>query len=155
MKIPASIVVTLIILSLNTFGQSAGNDATYNQPETKLKKDSGKIIFQKYETGPSFKGGNEAWQKFLNKHIDYDVARFNNAPRGIYRVKVQFAIEPNGRLTDFKPLTRFGYGLEDEVLRALKKSPLWIPAVQSGKPVKSMYIQLVNFKVEVIYMPSD
>lgn len=137
----------------HAFCQSVSNDSPYKNPETKLKKDSSTIIFQKYESGPSFKGGNEAWLKFLNKHIDYDVARFNDAPRGIYRVKVQFTIQADGSLTDCKPLTRFGYGLEEEVIRALKKSPPWNPAIQSGKPVKSMYAQLVNFAVEVLDIP--
>jgi hypothetical protein len=38
--------------------------------------------------------------------------------------------------------------MEREVIRALKKSPPWTPAVQNGKPVKAVRIQQVVFDVD-------
>ena len=40
-----------------------------------------------------------------------------------------------GNLSDIKPLTNFGYGMEQEAIRVIKKSGKWIPAIQNGSEV--------------------
>lgn len=88
------------------------------------------------------------WQKYLSKAIDYDVAAFNDAPRGIYIVKVRFTVFEDGHVGNVVALTRFGYGLEREVVKALKKSPAWHPAIVNGKPVQADHLQTVRFVVD-------
>jgi hypothetical protein len=39
--------------------------------------------------------------------------------------------------------------MEEEVVRILKKSPKWSPAIQNGKPVKAYRRQPVTFMIEV------
>lgn len=44
-------------------------------------------------------------------------------------------------------LTNFGFGMEQEVIRTLKLSGTWNPAIQNGRPVKAYRKQPVTFQV--------
>ena len=99
------------------------------------------------ENEAHFSGGAVGWRKFLEKNLDPGVATKNLAPEGTYTVMVQFVIDKEGHVTDIKPLTKFGFGMEEEVVRILKKSPQWIPAFQFGRNVKAYRKQPVTFMV--------
>jgi hypothetical protein len=88
------------------------------------------------------------WADFLMKELDTNVPVRNGAPIGSYIVIIKFFVETDGSLGDFEPQTNFGYGMEDEVIRVLKKSPKWDPAVQNGKLVKAEKIQPIKFDVD-------
>jgi protein TonB len=79
--------------------------------------------------------------------LNPDVAVRNHAPEGTYMVTVQFVVDKEGHITDIKPLTKFGFGMEEEVIRILKKSPQWVPAIQFGRNVKAYRRQPVTFMV--------
>lgn len=51
------------------------------------------------------------------------------------------------QFSKFVPLTKYGYGMEQEVIRILKRSPKWIPAKQFGRAVSAYRIQPVTFQV--------
>jgi hypothetical protein len=53
----------------------------------------------------------------------------------------------DGSISDVKPLTQLGYGMEEEVLRIIKTGPRWVPAIQNGKMVKAFRKQPVTFVV--------
>ncbi|HET9432867.1 MAG TPA: energy transducer TonB, partial [Chitinophagaceae bacterium] len=71
----------------------------------------------------------------------------NFAPEGTYMVIVQFVVDKEGHITDIKPLTKFGFGMEEEVIRIMKKSPRWVPASQFGRNVNAYRKQPVTFAV--------
>lgn len=100
-----------------------------------------KIVF------PSFPGGEEAWKKFLVKNIRVIVPVDNGAPAGTYKAIVEFKVSQDGALSDFKPVTNLGYGMEQEIERLLKEGPKWIPGVADGKKVDSWIQQPVTFVV--------
>ncbi|MFN4314813.1 MAG: energy transducer TonB [Chitinophagaceae bacterium] len=50
-------------------------------------------------------------------------------------VSVQFIVDKDGNISDIKALTNNGYGMEAEVLRAIKKRAVWLPSAQ-GVPVR-------------------
>lgn len=112
------------------------------------KQDISNTIFTKVEIEARPGGEKNSWEEFLHKNINYDIAAFNEAPTGKYIVKVKFTVFKDGHLGDFIPLTKFGYGMEREVVHALKKSPDWKPAFQNGKAVDAYRIQTVTFVVE-------
>jgi periplasmic protein TonB len=93
-------------------------------------------IFSKVEIAPEFPGGVKAWQRFLEKNLDPKIAYNSGAPSGSYRVVVQFIVESDGNLHSLKPLTTHGYGMEEEIIRVMKKSPKWVPGIQNGRQVK-------------------
>ena len=98
-------------------------------------------------SSPSFAGGRPAWQQFLQKNINPNVPVDNGAREGTYTVVTQFMVNSNGRITDLKALTHFGHGMEEEVLRVMKLSPTWIPAMQDGRAVNAYTKQPVTFSI--------
>lgn len=94
-----------------------------------------------------FAGGINGWRKFLERNLDPSVPLNKRAPLGEYMVMAQFIVEKDGSLSGLKTLTRYGYGMEEEVMRILKKSPKWMPAMQFGVPVRAYRKQPVTFYI--------
>ncbi len=88
------------------------------------------------------------WEKFLLRHLRGDVPLDNGAPAGRYTVEIQFVVDKEGNISDLKPLTRMGYGMEEEAIRVLKKSDRWEPAIQAGYKVKAYRVQRITFVIE-------
>jgi hypothetical protein len=101
----------------------------------------------KVEIEASFPGGDAVWRRYLTLSLNSDVALNNHAPPGTYTVVIQFIVSKDGTITDVKPLTNHGFGMEDEVVRVIGKGPLWNPAIQGGKLVKAYRKQPVTFQV--------
>ncbi|HEV8270648.1 MAG TPA: energy transducer TonB [Chitinophagaceae bacterium] len=99
------------------------------------------------EKEAQFPGEEKGWRKFLEKNLNPDIPVKNRAPEGTYQVIVQFIVDKEGQITDIKPLTRFGFGMEEEVIRILKNSPRWTPAFQFGRNVKAYRRQPITFVV--------
>lgn len=87
------------------------------------------------------------WRRFLEKNLNPDVPVKNRAQEGVYTVIVQFVVDKDGNITDIKPLTNFGFGMEAEVVRIMQKSPKWVPAMQFGINVKAYRRQPITFVV--------
>jgi hypothetical protein len=119
------------------------------RPDTlKTSIDNADPTFEKVDIEASFPGGDAAWRKFLEKNLRGDVATENGAPAGIYTVLVQFIVDKEGNLSDIKPLTHWGYGMEKEVLRLIVISPRWSPASRNGRALKAYRKQPVTFMIE-------
>jgi hypothetical protein len=104
-------------------------------------------IFEKVETEASFPGGDAGWRKYLETNLDANTPVDNGAPMGKYTVYVQFIVNKDGSISDLKPLTNLGYGLEAEVIRIITKGPRWLPAIQNGHQVRAYRKQPVTFVV--------
>ncbi len=98
------------------------------------------------EIEAEFPGGSKAWQQFLMENIDPDAPE-TEAPTGEYKVIARFIIDKNGTIADVVTETKHGYGMEEEVIKVLKKSPKWIPANQNGRFVNAYRRQPVTFIV--------
>jgi hypothetical protein len=109
--------------------------------------DSGFVKFDKVEVEAAYPGGDKAWIQFLVQNLDAGIAAKKRAPVGAYTVIIQFIVNKDGTISDFAPLTNHGYGMEDEVIKVLKKSPNWKPAKQNGKTVRAYRKQPVTFQV--------
>lgn len=106
-----------------------------------------RIIFNKAEKTPSFPGGEKAWAAFLSKELNDSLAVSNGAPAGTYIVVIRFVVSRNGDISDVFAETKFGYGMEYEAARVIKKSPQWIPAEQNGHRVNFYLRQPITFVV--------
>jgi periplasmic protein TonB len=104
-------------------------------------------IFTKAEIAPEFTGGLKSWKTFLEKNLDASLAYRNGAPSGSYRVAVQFIVAKDGRLSAIKSLTKHGYGMEEEIVRVMKLSPKWVPAIQNGRQVNCYHFVPVTLIV--------
>ena len=105
-------------------------------------------VFEKVDVEATFSGGERAWRKYLEQNLNPNVPVENSAPVGIYTVIVQFIVDRTGAVSDIKTLTNFGYGMEQEVIRIMKQSPMWTPASQNNRTVKAYRKQPVTFVLE-------
>ena len=114
------------------------------------KKDSAtddSKIFSIVESEASFPGGDAGWRKMLEKNMNGTIPTDNGAPAGKYKVIVRFIVNKEGVVSDIKPETNLGYGMEAEVMRVIKKSGSWIPAMQNNKPVNAYRRQPITFMI--------
>jgi len=120
-----------------------------NLPDTVPVPDSSTDgrIFEKVDEEAFFPGGEETWRSYLGQNLNPSVPVDKGAPAGLYTVYIQFVVGIDGKIYDIKPLTKHGYGMEGEVIRILRKSPPWAPAVQNGQPVNAYRKQPVTFQV--------
>jgi hypothetical protein len=112
----------------------------------KPKSSSGPTL-TKVETEAQFPGGVPEWRRFLGKNLKAGVPVDHGAPDGSYTVMVQLLIEQDGTLSGIKPLTKHGYGMEEEVVRTMKLSPKWVPARQNGRVVRAYRKQPITFVI--------
>jgi periplasmic protein TonB len=112
------------------------------------KEDDPNKIFEKVEIEASFKGGEAAWRRFLEKNLNPSTPVDNNAPEGTYTVWVQFVVDREGAISDVVAQTKHGYGMEEEAVKVIKKGPKWEPAVQNGRKVKAYRKQPITFVVQ-------
>lgn len=135
----------LILVLLFSLIAASMLSQTLDIPDSSLSEER---IFEKVDVEATFPGGEGAWRKYLEKNLNPNVPVENGAPIGIYTVIVQFIVDKNGNISDVKTLTNFGYGMEEEVLRIIKKGPSWLPANQSKRPVKAYRKQPITFVIE-------
>ncbi len=93
-------------------------------------------------------GGMAAFYKAVAEIIRYPAEARKAGVQG--RVFVEFIINDDGSLTDFRVLKGVGHGLDEEAIRcvaeASKKCP-WLPGKQHGKPVKQRYTLPIIFRL--------
>jgi TonB family protein len=80
------------------------------------------------------KGGRNAFQKYLKEKMNYPEQALENKVEG--GVTVQFTVDANGQLGEFKIIKGIGYGCDDEVIRLIKEGPAWAPSQRNNQPVK-------------------
>jgi len=112
-----------------------------------IKEDDDKV-FVKVEVEASFKGGERAWLKYLEKNLDQNMPVKNGCKlAGTYTVIVQFIVEKDGSVSDVRALTNHGFGMEEEAIRIIKKGSDWVPAIQNGRQVKAYRKQPITFEI--------
>lgn len=89
---------------------------------------------------PQFPGGLDELNKFLIKNLKWPS---QDDVQG--RVYINFIVEKDGRLTNFKIERKLRPEFDKEALRVLKKMPRWKPATVNGKPVKCRDTVPINF----------
>ncbi len=78
-----------------------------------------------------YPGGGDAWEKFVKKNIDKKL-------KGKHEVEVHFEVAADGELSGFRLLNRAPNQKYEEVVRLLRLSGKWFPAIQNGYCVKSI-----------------
>lgn len=105
-------------------------------------------IFTKVDVEAFYPGSDEGWRNFLRKNLNANVPVDNASPAGKYTVIIKFVVSYDGSLSDIKAETNVGYGMEQEVIRIIKKSGNWIAAEQNHRKVNAYRRQPVTFVVE-------
>lgn len=84
------------------------------------------IAFFPYRINPVFPGGMTAFYKYVGENF-----KAPNSAKG--RIKVNFVVEIDGALRDFKVTEGLNYAMNVEALRVLFNSPPWIPGKIDGE----------------------
>lgn len=94
------------------------------------------------EVMPSYPGGMEALRKFLQRHLQNPG---DLEPGMAVAVKIKFVVGYDGKLKSFETIEDGGAAFNEEVIRVLKKMPVWIPGKTQGENVSVYYTIPVKF----------
>lgn len=100
------------------------------------------IIYAMPEIKAEYPGGSEAFIKYIfaNYKSPTEDEELNT------KVFVSFVVEKDGTLSNHKVVRDAGFGIGQELLRVIKKSPKWKPAFNNGKAVRSQYTVPISIK---------
>jgi hypothetical protein len=104
-------------------------------------------VFTKVEVESGYIGGDTAYRRYLQNNLDTEVPESKGAPAGQYTVIVRFIVAKDGSISDVVAETNHGYGMEQESVRAIKKSGKWTPAMQNGRNVIAYKRQPITWVV--------
>ena len=96
-------------------------------------------------------GDIPGWRRFLEQSLSrllQEKANTRQWTTGQITVIVRFVVKEDGSLAEFAPVTQYGKGMEEKVIRMLQRSPKWTPARQWGRVVKSYHTQPVTFEIQ-------
>ncbi len=105
-------------------------------------------IFEKVEKEAEFPGGAAQWRRYLERNLNPTTPIDNGAPAGTYTVIVKFIVSKDGSISNVEGETHFGYGMEEEAIKQIKKGPKWTPALQNGRNVNAYRRQPITFVVQ-------
>lgn len=129
----------------NQVVQAPVDDGPGELPKT---DDDENKVFTKVEVDAAYPGGESGWRRYLTNNLDSEVPGSNGAPPGTYTVIVRFIVSKDGSVSDVVAETSHGYGMEQESVRAIKKSGKWTPAIQNGRNVTAYKRQPITWLVQ-------
>jgi periplasmic protein TonB len=92
--------------------------------------------FTKVEVEAHYPGGDSAWNEFVGKNLDYPYDARVNLIQGT--VVAQFIVGADGNISHVHAISGPAKGgLREEVVRVVKLSGKWVPAIQNGHKIRS------------------
>jgi len=110
-----------------------------------LPKDDNKIFEGNVDQEALYPGGLKALTDYISSNLDYPQRALDNGTQG--RVSVRFVVEKDGSVSNIQVTKDIGDGCGDEVVRILKRTKKWKPAMVDGSPVRSYYRLPVTFRL--------
>jgi periplasmic protein TonB len=126
----------------NITAPPADNKGVVEAPKDNTDYDK---TFTKVEIESDYPGGTAAWQRYLQKNLQYPEEAQNNEIQG--QVVVKFIVDKEGKVSEVEAISGPNE-LREEAMRVIRKSGSWTPAVQNGRKVKSYKSQPINFRLE-------
>ena len=108
-----------------------------------MEEEEADEIFTIVEVRPEPVGGMAAFMKYVAENIEYPNKALRAKIQG--KVFVQFVVNSDGSLVDFKVVKGIGGGCDEEAIRVLSGAPNWKPGKQRGKPVRVRMMAPVFF----------
>ena len=98
--------------------------------------------FKPIELEARFPGGEQAWQKYIQKAIQAKLDEFSDNDYGTCVVK--FIVDIKGNVSNVEATTMKGTRLAEIAVNTIRKGPKWIPAMQNGHYVTAARDQPVT-----------
>jgi hypothetical protein len=145
----AKIIVIIVSLTISFTAMAQENNPATTSKSVSIDSLKGEdtTIYEIVDSIAHFPGSKQEWYKYIGKTLNPSVGVDNGAKTGTYRVKIRLTVLKDGTLQDFKPESKYGHGFEEEVIRSLKLSPKWVPAMRNGVPVNSTLIHTQIFSI--------
>jgi protein TonB len=104
-------------------------------------------IYEFTDVRPSYPGGQDALENYINNNIEYQSPAIGDNTEGT--VNVQFVVDENGNVTSAKTIgNELGSGLDREAVRVISNMPKWNPGKVKGKNVKTRLVLPITYKIE-------
>jgi len=123
-------VMSLFVFSSETIAQKVKDKSDYDKMIVKGINDS-------IEKQPEYPGGIEEFYKLVGMNFKIPAAALKQKLEG--KAIIEFMVERDGSLSEFKIVKDLGYGIGNEAIRTIKLSPKWIPGIKDGKPARVLY----------------
>lgn len=140
-------VVVVVFFIITTMG--IGTASTYALPVDTT-------IYTQVDVIPQFAKGSRGWNDFLNKNLNINKIQWSIDEDAyiqyglIQRAQLEFTVCEDGRVCDIEVLNanKISPEFAEEVVRVMKKSPKWKPALLNGKPVRTRFKQPVTVNLK-------
>jgi hypothetical protein len=129
----------LTLLCFICLATSYGQTATKNfgRVDVEIIKEKKKKIYIKVDTKTTFPTEDSSLVLYLEKNLQ-SIQIDKRVKKGKYVISVQFIIDKEGYVSDVKCLNDpVGFGMEEEVMRVVKKYSMWPNWRPSPRPVRS------------------
>jgi len=109
-------------------------------------KEAKQRIYMIVEENSMPKQGWGKFQEYIAENLRYPSKAKKNGVEG--KVYMQFVVEGDGSLSEFKVLKGIGSGCDKEAIRLLKNAPKWNPGKSRGKVVRTRRTMPITFKLK-------
>ena len=103
-------------------------------------------IFEVVEQDAEFPGGQAALLKYIRENTKYPAIALEQDVQGM--VILRFVVERDGRVGDIEVKKSLSAECDREAIRVVKSFPRFIPAKQSGRPVRKWFTVPVRFMIQ-------
>lgn len=111
------------------------------------KESNGRDVFVVVEQMPTFMGGDvNKFREWVQRNVKYPKIAAENGIQG--KVFVTYVVNEDGSVSDIEILRGADPVLDNEAIRVVSTSPLWIPGKQGGKTVPVKFSITVNFRLQ-------
>lgn len=108
--------------------------------------DDEEVSIASVEEVATFDGGLDKLYNYISQNLIYPKSARRSGSQG--RVILEFVVEKDGSLSNFKILQSVSEDCDAEAIRVLQNSPAWIPAKTDGKPVSTRISMPIVFKLD-------
>lgn len=88
---------------------------------------------QTYDVAPSYPGGTEAYQRYVNDHVNSSIAEMTDGASG--KIVLNLSIDEEGNVTNVEVIKGINSIYDREIVRVLKTTK-WNPATTDGRPIR-------------------
>lgn len=145
-KIMFKVLIVSLVCVLSLFVFSAETNAQKVKDKSDYDIMISKCINKSIEKQPEYPGGIEEFYKLIG--INFKVPAEASKQKLVGKAIIEFMVERDGSLSEFKIVKDLGYGIGNEAIRTIKLSPKWIPGTIDGKPARVLYTLPITIQTE-------